>query len=65
MIPAILQWLFYLSVGGLLWLLGNQAVHVRQFGWFAGLMVIIAAVLVAVIVGLERRKKGEASDGSE
>lgn len=64
MIPALLQWLVYATLGGLFWLAGNQALHIRDFGWFAGLMLLAVAGVVAAVIALERRKEGEETDGS-
>lgn len=64
MIHLVLQWLVYGLLAGCFWLVGRLSIHIRDFGWFAGLMIVAVACVVTAIVLLERRKAGEETHGS-
>lgn len=59
---SLIQWLGIAAAGLALWLLGETSIHVHQFGWFTGLLLLISMALVVLILITERSKEKEADE---
>jgi hypothetical protein len=60
MTMSIIQWLAVAAVALGLWLIGRTNIHVHEFGWFTGLLLVISVAFVIVIMITERIKEEKA-----
>lgn len=59
---SVIQWLGIAAAGLALWLLGRTSIHVHEFGWFTGLLLLISMALVVLIMNTEGIKEKEADE---
>lgn len=59
---TFLQCLGIVAVALTMWLIGQTAMHVKAFGWFTGVLLLISMAFVALIVITERMKDNKADE---